>query len=82
MTITNEQTSEAGKVDSKYKKIYRSIIDKCKKLDEIYKSPNAFLKLFQSETTMLREKVKVYCETLMFRKPMEYAKKVNTPLTP
>jgi protein SMG5 len=26
---------------------------------------------------MLREKVKVYCETLMFRKPMEYAKKAE-----
>ena len=55
----------------------RSLIDKSKKLDEIYKSPNSFLRLFQSETTLLREKIKEYCETLIFREPIEYAKKAE-----
>jgi hypothetical protein len=34
----------------------RSIVEKVAKLNEIYKSDNAFLKLFQNETTILRDK--------------------------
>ena len=59
MTPETEEKSVATNnsiVDSKYRKIYRTIIETCKKLDEIYKSPNAFLNIFQSETTLLREK--------------------------
>ena len=32
------------------------MIEKGNKLDEIYKSPDAFAKIFQSETTLEREK--------------------------
>jgi hypothetical protein len=52
---TNAKITEPA-IDSKYRKIYRSIIEYSKKLDEIYKSPNAFVNIFQSETTLLREK--------------------------
>ena len=53
------------------------MIDKSKKLDDVYKSSNSFLRLFQSETTLLREKIKADCETLIFREPIEYAKKAE-----
>lgn len=40
----------------KYHLIKRAMIEKGNKLDEIYKSPDSFSKIFQSETTLEREK--------------------------
>jgi len=53
-----ETNKPQSKVDSKYRKIYRAMIEKSNQLDDIYKSSNAFQKIFQSETTLQREKFK------------------------
>ncbi|RNA44425.1 SMG5-like [Brachionus plicatilis] len=64
-------------VENKNKIIYRSIIDKSKKLDEIYQQSDSFYRIFQGETTILRDKLQKYCETLIFREPIQYAKKAE-----
>lgn len=35
------------------------MIEKSNQLDEIYKSPNSFQRIFQSETTLQREKYNI-----------------------
>ncbi|CAF0946867.1 unnamed protein product [Brachionus calyciflorus] len=64
-------------VDNKNKLLYQSVVDKSKKLDDIYSHSDAFYRLFQNETTVLRDKLQKYCETLIFREPIEYAKKAE-----
>jgi protein SMG5 len=63
--------------ESKYRKTYRAVLEISKNLDSIYKSSNAFLKIFQPETTLLRDRLKQYSETLIFRQPIEYGRKVE-----
>ncbi len=53
------------------------MIEKGNKLDEIYKSPDAFSTIFNSETTLEREKLQRYCETLIFREPILCGKKAE-----
>jgi protein SMG5 len=53
------------------------MIEKGKQLDEIYKSKNCFLNIFQNETLLMRDKLRKYCEILIFREPLEYGKKAE-----
>lgn len=70
-------SSKDSSNESKYKKTYRGVLEISKSLDSIYKSSNAFLKIFQPETTLLRDRLRQYSETLIFRQPIEYGRKVE-----
>ncbi len=50
------EIQKESRIDLKYRKIFRAMIEKGNKLDETYKSPDSFAKIFQSETTLEREK--------------------------
>jgi len=76
-STTTSESNNSKIVDSKYRKIYRAMIEKSNQLDEIYKSSNSFQKIFQSETTLEREKLQRYCETLIFKEPIECGKKAE-----
>ncbi|XP_046373242.1 nonsense-mediated mRNA decay factor SMG5-like [Haliotis rufescens] len=74
-------TSNEAKPDvDKAKKIYRAALDAIRRLDEISKQKKAYRDVFLQDAVGLRNKLKEYCERLMFYNPSDYGRKAEEVL--
>ncbi|XP_050402435.1 nonsense-mediated mRNA decay factor SMG5 [Patella vulgata] len=64
----------------KAKKVYKYALDAIRKLDDITKQKKAYRDVFSQESVGLRNKLKEYCERLMFYNPGEYGRKAEEVL--
>ncbi|XP_074651204.1 nonsense-mediated mRNA decay factor SMG5-like [Tubulanus polymorphus] len=61
----------------KAKRLYRAVLDCIRRLDEILKTKKAYRDVFLSESIGLRNRLKDYCEQLMFYDPTEYGRRAE-----
>lgn len=84
--MTNEmkrrvEPSNGSKSESdRAKRVYRSALESIKCLEAINKSPKAYREVFRQDAVGLRNKLKNYCERLMFYNPVEYGRKAEEVL--
>ncbi|CAG5114669.1 unnamed protein product, partial [Candidula unifasciata] len=62
------------------KRIYRAALESIKCLDGINKGKKAYREVFSPDAVGLRNKLKDYCERLMFFNPVEYGRKAEEVL--
>ncbi|XP_017777944.1 PREDICTED: protein SMG5 [Nicrophorus vespilloides] len=62
------------------KKIYRSISDQGKRLDDARACANKILDLFKPSVQVLRSKLQEYCERLIFKEPLTFGLKAEEHL--
>ncbi|XP_013389352.1 protein SMG5 [Lingula anatina] len=71
-------TKPAEKLESdKAKRVYRAALDIIRRLDDIIKQKKAYRDVFLPEAIGLRNRLKDYCERLMFYDPVEYGRKAE-----
>ncbi|ESO94590.1 hypothetical protein LOTGIDRAFT_232390 [Lottia gigantea] len=77
--LSSSGTETKPDVD-KAKRVYKYALDAIKKLDDITKQKKAYREVFSQESVGLRNKLKEYCERLMFYNPSEYGRKAEEVL--
>ncbi|KAK3764273.1 hypothetical protein RRG08_033355 [Elysia crispata] len=74
--LTNGSKSDTDRA----KRVYRSALESIKCLDNINKEKKAYREVFKQDAVGLRNKLKDYCEQLMFFNPIEYGRKAEEVL--
>ncbi|GFO37961.1 protein smg5, partial [Plakobranchus ocellatus] len=74
--LTNGSKSDTDRA----KRVYRSALESIKCLDNINKEKKAYREVFRQDAVGLRNKLKDYCEQLMFFNPIEYGRKAEEVL--
>ncbi|XP_041372957.1 protein SMG5-like [Gigantopelta aegis] len=64
----------------KAKRVYRSALEAIRQLDQISKEKKAYRNVFLPNAVGLRNKLKEYCEKLMFYNPADYGRKAEEVL--
>lgn len=64
----------------KAKRVYRAALEAIRRLDEISKQKKAYREVFHQDAVGLRNKLKEYCERLMFYNPSDYGRKAEEVL--
>ncbi|XP_062573765.1 nonsense-mediated mRNA decay factor SMG5-like isoform X1 [Saccostrea cucullata] len=80
MKKATEKPGESKPDVDKAKRVYRVALDAIKKLDEILKQKKAYRDVFLQDAVGLRNKLKEYCERLMFYNPVDYGRKAEEVL--
>lgn len=80
MKKATEKPGESKPDVDKAKRVYRAALDAIKKLDEILKQKKAYRDVFLQDAVGLRNKLKEYCERLMFYNPVDYGRKAEEVL--
>ncbi|XP_048734468.1 nonsense-mediated mRNA decay factor SMG5-like isoform X2 [Ostrea edulis] len=80
MKKATEKLGESKPDVDKAKRVYRAALDAIKKLDEILKQKKAYRDVFLQDAVGLRNKLKEYCERLMFYNPVDYGRKAEEVL--
>ncbi|CAE1168341.1 SMG5 [Acanthosepion pharaonis] len=64
----------------KARRVYRAALDAIRRLDEILQQKRAYRDVFTQDAVGLRNKLKYYCERLMFYNPIDYGRKAEEVL--
>ncbi|KAK3097945.1 hypothetical protein FSP39_014736 [Pinctada imbricata] len=75
-----EKNSDSKPDVDKAKRVYRAALDAIRKLDEILQQKKGYRDVFLQDAVGLRNKLKEYCERLMFYNPAEYGRKAEEVL--
>lgn len=75
-----EKSTEAKPDADKAKRIYRAAVESIRRLDDILRQKKAYREVFHQDAVGLRNKLKEYCERLMFYNPSEYGRKAEEVL--
>ncbi|XP_005110077.2 protein SMG5 [Aplysia californica] len=75
------EPSNGSKSDTdRAKRVYRAALESIKCLESINKGQKAYREVFRQDAVGLRNKLKDYCERLMFYNPVEYGRKAEEVL--
>lgn len=80
MKKVSDKTGESKPDVDKAKRVYRSAMEAIRRLDEISKQKKAYREVFHQDAVGLRNKLKEYCERLMFYNPSDYGRKAEEVL--
>ncbi|XP_076101619.1 nonsense-mediated mRNA decay factor SMG5-like isoform X1 [Mytilus galloprovincialis] len=76
----SEKSGETKPDVDKAKRVYRAALEAIRRLDEISKQKKAYREVFHQDAVGLRNKLKEYCERLMFYNPSDYGRKAEEVL--
>ncbi|XP_025076614.1 protein SMG5-like isoform X1 [Pomacea canaliculata] len=74
--LGNEPKTDADRA----KRAYRGAVEAIRCLDDIYKQKKILRDVFRQDAVALRNRLKEYCERLMFLNPVEYGRKAEEVL--
>ncbi|GAB1608259.1 protein SMG5-like, partial [Argonauta hians] len=80
MKKTGTKKDEVKPEVDKARRVYRAALDAIRRLDDLLLQKRAYRNVFTQDAVGLRNKLKYYCERLMFYNPIDYGRKAEEVL--
>ncbi|XP_029638270.1 protein SMG5-like isoform X3 [Octopus sinensis] len=80
MKKAGQKKDEVKPEVDKARRVYRAALDAIRRLDDLLQQKRAYRNVFTQDAVGLRNKLKYYCERLMFYNPIDYGRKAEEVL--